>query len=300
MIMGLVSEDSEAGVLPDDDYIQAMHDFNAELVAAGALLAAEGLYPSSKGARIAYTQGKGRVVDGPFTESKELIAGFWIIEVGSREEALDWALRIPVPCDAEGEGIEVRRVMDPADLLRATEARAVLPVLERGLDRMAALIAETDPARASAPTPCPEWDVAALVGHVIRQIAEFAGAEPVPAGDGWSAAFAASADALRASWADPDALERVRATPAGTLDARWSISQQIVELAGHSWDLAVATGRPLELDAETVELAHGFVTTNLKPEMRGTFMAEPVPVPERAAPQDRFLGFIGRDPAWRG
>jgi uncharacterized protein (TIGR03086 family) len=301
MIMGIVSEDSEAGILPGDDYIQAMHDFNAELTRAGVLVAAEGLYPSSKGARIAYTKGEGRVVDGPFTESKELIAGFWIIDVKSKDEAVAWALRIPVPADAEGEGIEIRQVMDGADLGRATEVRADLPLLERALDQMAATIAKIDPARSQAPTPCVEWSIAQLVEHIIEQTGSFAtatGGGYSPSEGSWSARFGTASDALRAAWRIPGALEAVRATPMGEITALDSLRQQITELTAHGWDLAKADGQPVELDPELVGVSHGFMAANLKPSMRGGFMGAEQPVPPDATPQERFVAFAGRAPRW--
>jgi hypothetical protein len=88
---------------------------NAE-TEAGVLLAAEGLYPSSQGAQISYSGGKAKVIDGPFTEAKELIAGFWLIQVKSREEAIEWAMRVPVPPGHEGVGLDVWRVFDAADV----------------------------------------------------------------------------------------------------------------------------------------------------------------------------------------
>ena len=95
--MMLIKSDkmTEAGVMPAEDVLIAMGRYNEELVKAGVLLAAEGLQPSSKGARVRHRGGKATVVDGPFTESKELIAGFWMIQVKSKEEAIEWAKRVP-------------------------------------------------------------------------------------------------------------------------------------------------------------------------------------------------------------
>jgi len=111
-------KNTEAGVLPDEKILTEMGKFNEELVKAGVMLAGEGLQPSSKGARIKFSGDKRTVVDGPFTESKELIAGFWLWQVKSREEAIEWAKRCPNPTGAEGE-IELRQVFEfaPSALL---------------------------------------------------------------------------------------------------------------------------------------------------------------------------------------
>ncbi len=105
------NKDSEAGVLPDEKILSEMGKYNEELVKAGALLAAEGLQASSKGARVRYANGKFKVTDGPFAEAKELIAGFWLIEAKSREEAIEWAKRVPFQ---EGE-VEVRPLFELQD-----------------------------------------------------------------------------------------------------------------------------------------------------------------------------------------
>ncbi|WP_217369840.1 YciI family protein [Nonomuraea antri] len=118
MIVGKGNAETEAGVLPSQEVVDAMHAFNEELTKAGVLLAAEGLYPSSRGAQISYSRGSGRgtVIDGPFAEAKELIAGFWLIQVKSREEALQWALRVPiVDSEEEGIGLDVWQVFDASD-----------------------------------------------------------------------------------------------------------------------------------------------------------------------------------------
>lgn len=102
--------DEDGTFEPDADIVAQMRSYNAELVKAGILLTAEGLQPSARAARLHYSGGKVNVVDGPFAESKELIAGFWIIEVKSMEEAVQWARRIPQPDGAE---VDVRLVYDP-------------------------------------------------------------------------------------------------------------------------------------------------------------------------------------------
>jgi hypothetical protein len=115
MILVKASADSEAGVLPTTEQFEEMGKFNEELVKAGVLLAAEGLQSSAKGARIVFEGGKKTVVDGPFTETKELIAGFWIIQVRSREEAIEWAKRAPNPHFGGDTNLEVRQVFSAED-----------------------------------------------------------------------------------------------------------------------------------------------------------------------------------------
>lgn len=116
MIVGKASPETEAGVLPSQELVDNMHAYNEALVKAGVLLAAEGLYPSSQGVQIAYSGGRATVIDGPFAEAKELIAGFWLIQVKSREEAVEWALRVPVPQGQDGIGLDVWRVFDASDV----------------------------------------------------------------------------------------------------------------------------------------------------------------------------------------
>src|SRR5436190_20713903 len=114
MVMVKASKDSEAGVMPDQKLLAAMGKFNEELVKAGVMLEGEGLHPSSKGARIKFSGSKRTVVDGPFAETKELVAGFWIWQVRSKEEAIEWAKRCPNPTGAEGE-LEIRQIFEPED-----------------------------------------------------------------------------------------------------------------------------------------------------------------------------------------
>jgi len=114
IVMVKANKDSEAGVLPSREMLAAMGTFNEELVKAGVMLAGEGLQPSSKGARVKFSGNKRTVVDGPFTEAKELIAGFWIWQVRSKEEALEWVTRCPPPFEGEAE-IEIRQIYEAAD-----------------------------------------------------------------------------------------------------------------------------------------------------------------------------------------
>jgi hypothetical protein len=115
MVLVKADANSEAGVMPDAQLLADMGKYNEELVKAGVLLAGEGLHPSSKGARVKFSGDKRTVIDGPFTETKELIAGFWLIQVKSREEAIEWVKRIPNPMPGTEPEIEIRQVFDPED-----------------------------------------------------------------------------------------------------------------------------------------------------------------------------------------
>ncbi len=114
MIIVKATEDSEAGKMPSVELLTAMGKFNEDLVNAGVLLAGEGVHPSSKGARILYDGPKRTVIDGPFAETKELIAGFWLLQVKSKEEAIEWMKRCPNPFDVPSE-IEIRQVFEMED-----------------------------------------------------------------------------------------------------------------------------------------------------------------------------------------
>jgi hypothetical protein len=122
--MLLLKGDPTAGAQPSAELIGAMLRFNEEMHKAGVLLAAEGLHPSANGSRVVYSSGKRQVVDGPFTEAKELIAGFYLIQVKSKEEALEWASRCPVEYAVQFDQeavIEVRQVAEMEDLTEATD-----------------------------------------------------------------------------------------------------------------------------------------------------------------------------------
>jgi hypothetical protein len=114
MVIVKANEDSEAGKLPSAELLQAMGAFNEELVKAGVMLAGEGLHPSSKGARIRFEGSKRTVIDGPFAETKELVAGFWLLQVKSMEEAIAWMKRCPNPHEGESE-LEIRPVFEEED-----------------------------------------------------------------------------------------------------------------------------------------------------------------------------------------
>jgi hypothetical protein len=115
MVIIKANEESEAGVMPGEQLLTDMGAYNEELVKAGVMLAGEGLHPSSKGVRVKFSGGKPTVIDGPFAETKELIAGFWLWQVRSLEEAVEWVKRMPSP-DGEEEGeIEIRPVFEADD-----------------------------------------------------------------------------------------------------------------------------------------------------------------------------------------
>lgn len=116
MMIVKASKDSEAGIMPGEDLLAAMTNYNEKLVKAGVLLDAAGLQSSSKGARIKFSGGKRTVIDGPFAETKELIAGYWVIQVNSKEEAIEWAKRAPAPHGEDQESeIEIRQFFELED-----------------------------------------------------------------------------------------------------------------------------------------------------------------------------------------
>lgn len=129
MVMVKATKESEAGVMPSEQLLSDMGKFNEELVKAGVMLAGEGLHPSSKGVRVRFAGAKRTVIDGPFAETNELVAGFWLWQVRSREEAIEWVKRCPNPMQDESE-IEIRQVFEAEDFgaqftpeLREQEAR---------------------------------------------------------------------------------------------------------------------------------------------------------------------------------
>ena len=137
MIIVKATKDSEAGVLPDHKLLADMGKFNEELVKAGIMLAGEGLQPSSKGARVKFSGTRRTVIDGPFAETKELIAGFWLWKVKSKEEAIEWVKRCPNPAPGDSE-IEIRQVFESEDFgaeftpeLKAQEERLRATVAAR-------------------------------------------------------------------------------------------------------------------------------------------------------------------------
>jgi hypothetical protein len=135
MILVKASTDSEAGVLPSEQLLAEMGKYNEELAKAGVLLAGEGLHPSSKGARVRFSGTERVVIDGPFAETKELIAGFWLWQVGSLEKAIEWVKRCPNPHDEETE-IEIRQVFEADDF-----GEALTPELRKQEERLRAQLA---------------------------------------------------------------------------------------------------------------------------------------------------------------
>jgi len=129
MVIVKATADSEAGIMPDHKLLEAMGNYNDQLIKAGIMLAGEGLHPSSKGARVRFSGTKRTVIDGPFAETKELIAGFWLWKVKSKEEAIEWVKRCPNPMPGDSE-IEIRQIFEAEDFgaeftpeLRAQEER---------------------------------------------------------------------------------------------------------------------------------------------------------------------------------
>lgn len=132
MVIVKATENSEKGVMPGPELFEAMGQFNEELVRAGVMLAGEGLHPSSKGARIRFSGEERTVIDGPFAETRELVAGFWLIQVKSMEEAIEWMRRVPNPYGEDGE-IEIRQVFEAEDF-----GEAMTPELREQEDRLRA------------------------------------------------------------------------------------------------------------------------------------------------------------------
>jgi hypothetical protein len=135
MVIVKANKDSEAGILPKEKLLAEMGKFNEELVKAGVLLAGDGLQPSSKGKRVRFSGDKRMVIDGPFAETKELIAGYWLWQVRSMEEAVEWVKRCPCPHEGEGE-VEIRQVFEAEDF-----GSELTPELKRREQRMRAEVA---------------------------------------------------------------------------------------------------------------------------------------------------------------
>lgn len=120
MMIVKASKESEAGKMPSEELLAAMGKYNEELMKAGVLLDLNGLHPSSKGARIHYSGGKPTLIDGPFPETKELIGGYWMIQVKSKEEAIEWAMRAPAPHENQECEIELRQIFELEEFLPST------------------------------------------------------------------------------------------------------------------------------------------------------------------------------------
>jgi hypothetical protein len=136
MVLVKANAESEAGVMPTEQELTEMSNYNEELAKAGVMLGGEGLHPSSKGARVMFSGDRRAVVDGPFTEAKELIAGFWLWQVRSMEEAIEWVKRCPNPTGVESE-IEIRQVFDSEDF-----GEAMTPALKEQEERIRAQAAK--------------------------------------------------------------------------------------------------------------------------------------------------------------
>jgi hypothetical protein len=136
MIIVKASPESEAGQMPSEELLTAMGKFNEELVNAGVLLAGEGLHPSSRGVRVRFSGKNRSVIDGPFSETKELIAGFWLVQVKSLEEAIEWVKRCPNPMESDSD-IEIRQVFEMEDF-----GAELTPELREQEQRMMAKVAQ--------------------------------------------------------------------------------------------------------------------------------------------------------------
>jgi hypothetical protein len=137
MVLVKASQDSEAGVLPSEQLLTEMGNYNEELVKAGVMLAGEGLQPSSKGVRVKFSGANRTVIDGPFTETKELIAGYWLFQVKSLAECIEWVKRCPNPMPGTESEIEIRQVFEAADF-----GEAFTPELQEAEQRLGAQMAK--------------------------------------------------------------------------------------------------------------------------------------------------------------
>ena len=136
MVIVKANQDSEAGVMPSNELLSQMLEFNEQLVKAGVMLAGEGLHPSSKGVRVKFSDDKRTVTDGPFAETKELIAGFWLWQVKSMEDAINWVKRCPNPMEGESE-IEIRPLFETEDF-----GSELTPELQEKEERLRAEVAK--------------------------------------------------------------------------------------------------------------------------------------------------------------
>lgn len=134
MVIVKATKDSEAGVMPDPKLLGEMQKFNEELVKAGVMLDGAGLHPSSKGARVRFSGTKRTVIDGPFAETKELIAGYWVLQVKSKEECIEWIKRCPNPHMGESE-IEIRQFFEASDFDMTPELKAKQDALEAAVKK---------------------------------------------------------------------------------------------------------------------------------------------------------------------
>ncbi|WP_413044133.1 YciI family protein [Pseudomonas sp. YJ42] len=136
MVMIKANQDTEAGVMPSEEVLAAMGQYNEELVNAGVMLGGEGLHPSRRGARVRFSEGQPSVVDGPFIETRELIAGYWLFQTGSLQEAIDWVKRCPASAIGDSE-IEIRQIFEAEDF-----GAELTPELREQEDRLRARISQ--------------------------------------------------------------------------------------------------------------------------------------------------------------
>lgn len=136
MVMIKANQDTEAGVMPSEEVLAAMGQYNKELVNAGVMLGGEGLHPSSRGARVRFSDGQTSVVDGPFVETRELIAGYWLFQTGSLQETIDWVKRCPASAIGDSE-IEIRQIFEAEDF-----GAEFTPELREQEDRLRARISQ--------------------------------------------------------------------------------------------------------------------------------------------------------------
>jgi uncharacterized protein (TIGR03086 family) len=187
-----------------------------------------------------------------------------------------------------------------------TAAGDPVELLDRALAQAGAVIAGVRPAeQAALPTPCSDWDVRALVNHLVQDVQQFtasaAGGSWQPAegdriGDDWVGAYREAADSLLEAWRRPGALDQTVRLPFGEFPASWRVGQQTADLAVHAWDLARATGQSTDLDPEVGRAALDWARENLRAEFRGDSFGPEVAVADDAPLYDRLAGFFGRDP----
>ena len=182
--------------------------------------------------------------------------------------------------------------------------RLTLDLLERALDQTSKLVSGIKPDQAGLPTPCTEFDVHALVNHIVYDLRIFKttlteGEREAPGadliGDDWSAAYHAAAQDLLTTWR-AHGTEGMLKTRLGEFPVKWAIGQHLSDIAVHGWDIARATGQPADFDPEVGEAALEWARQNLKPQFRGQAFGAEVPVAPDAPLYDRLAGFFGRDP----
>lgn len=179
----------------------------------------------------------------------------------------------------------------------------MIELVVRALDQAGVVVAKVRPEQAGLPTPCAEWDVRTLVGHLVDEVWRFAESTATGQrgdsdgdvlGDDWAAAFQRAADALLTAWRSPGALERTTRLPGGEVPATWTLGQHVTEIAMHTWDIAVATGQSTDLDPAVGAAALEWGRANLVPEIRGEHVGPEVSVVPDAPLYERLAAFGGR------